>query len=293
MKNQSDPYWPATLAAGNVIKERGITALPVDPIALARSLGIEVMAKPASAQGVSGMLLRIGNAFGIAYATHVDSIGFQNFSVAHELGHYFLPGHIDAVLADGDAHESHAGFASGDRYEMEADHFAASLLMPRLLFMDAMRTAGEGLKAVEKLADLCRTSLTATGIRYAQCSRDPMAVVLSTGDRINYCFMSDALKEVKDLNWIRKGEGLSRGTATFAFNQDTDRVRRANRTQDTSDLRDWFAGDRCIQITEEVIGLGDYGKTLTVLTALDLEEKLEEIEEEETLDDSWTPRFRR
>ncbi len=293
MKNQSDPYFPATLAAANVIKERGITALPVDPIALARGLSIEVMAKPASAQGVSGMLLRLGNNFGIAYATHIDNVGFQNFSVAHELGHYFLPGHVDAVFADGDVHESHAGFASGDRYEMEADHFAASLLMPRLLFMDAMRTAGDGLKAIEKLADLCRTSLTATGIRYAQCSRDPMAVVLSTGDQINYCFMSDALKEVKDLNWIRKGEGLSRGTATFAFNQDTDRVRRADRTEDTSDLQDWFAGARSIQITEEVIGLGDYGKTLTVLTALDLEEKLEEIEEEENLDDSWTPRFRR
>ena len=62
---------------------------------------------------------------------HIDNIGFQNFSVAHELGHYFLPGHIDAVLADGDVHESRAGFASGDRYEMEADHFAATLLMPR------------------------------------------------------------------------------------------------------------------------------------------------------------------
>jgi hypothetical protein len=293
MKNQSDLYFPATLAAAEVIKERGITALPVEPIALARGLGIEVMAKPASAQGVSGMLLRLGNNFGIAYATHIDSIGFQNFSVAHELGHYFLPGHIDAVLADGDVHESRAGFASGDRYEMEADHFAASLLMPRLLFMDAMRTAGDGLKAIEKLAGLCQTSLTATGIRYAQCSRDPMAVVLSTGDRINYCFMSDALKAVKDLNWIRKGEGLSRGTATFAFNQDSERVRRADRTEDTSDLQDWFAGDHTIQITEEVIGLGDYGKTLTVLTALDIEEKLEEIEEEENLNDSWAPRFRR
>ena len=290
--SRNDPYWFATLAAEKVVKERGITELPIDPISLARSLEIEVMAKPASSQGVSGMLLRVGNTFGIAYATHIDNIGFQNFSVAHELGHYFLPGHIDAVLAGSDIHNSRAGFASGDRYEMEADHFAASLLMPRPLFPDAMRRAGDGLPAIERLKDLCNTSLIATAIRYTQCTRDPMAMVLSTGNQINYCFMSDALKDVDGINWIRKHELLPKNTATFAFNQDADRIQQADRTEDSSDLQDWFGGRHNIAITEEVIGLGSYGKTLTVLTAPDLPEP-EEIEDEDDLVDSWTPKFRR
>ena len=291
--NKADPYWSATLAAERVVKERAISALPIDPIALARDLGIEVLPKPARVQGVSGMLLRCGNTFGIAYATHIASIGFQNFSVAHELGHYYLPGHIDAVLSDDDVHESHAGFASGDRYELEADHFAATLLMPRRLFTNAMSTAGEGLPAIEKLAEQCRTSLTATAIRYARYTREPVAVILSTGARINYCFMSDALKEVEGFNWIRKGEGLSRDTATFAFNQNPVNIRRAERDEDTSDLQDWFGSYRSLSATEQVIGLGNYGKTLTVLTALDIEEQIEEIKEEEELVESWTPRFRR
>ena len=42
-----------------------------------------------------------------------------------------------------------------------------------------------------------------------------------------------------------------------------------------------------------MIGLGSYGKTLTVLTAIDLEEQIEEIAEEEEFVESWTPRFRR
>lgn len=288
-----DLYWPATLAAERIVKERAIATLPVDPIAVAKDLGIEVMAKPPSARGVSGMLLRLDNTFGIAYATHIDSIGFQNFSVAHELGHYFLPGHVDAVLADGDVHESRAGFASGDRYEMEADHFAATLLMPRMPFMSAMRTAGEGFPAIEQLAEQCRTSLTATAIRYTRCTSDPVAVVLSTGSRIDYCFMSAALKDVEGINWIRKGEGLSRDTATFAFNQNLEHIRRADRDEGVSDLQDWFGGDRSLSVTEQVTGLGSYGKTLTVLTALDIEEQIEELEEEEDLVDSWTPRFRR
>ena len=220
--SRSDPYWSAANAAEvaeRVVRDQSLTELPIDPMALARDQGISVLRKPARAQGVSGMLLRRGNTFGIIYATHIDSIGFQNFSVAHELGHYYLPGHIDAVLSNHEIHESRAGFASGDRYEIEADHFAATLLMPRALFRKAMSTFGDGLAAIEKLAEQCRTSLTATAIRYARCTREAVAVVLSTGTRINYCFMSDALKDVEGFGWIRKGEGIARDTATFAFNQ--------------------------------------------------------------------------
>ena len=288
-----DPYRPAMIVAEKTIKEQAITKLPVNPIAIAKKIGIEVVPKPASTQGVSGMLLRRGNDFGIAYATHIDSIGFQHFSVAHELGHYFLPGHVDAVFADGDVHESRAGFASGNQYEMEADHFAATFLMPRGLFIKAMCSAGDGLEAIEKLAAQCCTSLTATAIRYTQCTRDPVAIVISAGDRINYCFMSDALKEVRGLNWIRKDEPLPKTTATYAFNQVATRVLSADRDDDISDICDWFGGDRSMSITEQLIGLGNYGKTLTVLTALNIEEQIQEIEEDEALIESWRPRFKR
>lgn len=290
--SRNDPEWTAWLACAKVIKDHGITALPVDPIAVARNVDIEVRPKPASSLGVSGMLLRSGNSFGIAYATHIKSVGFRNFSIAHELGHYFLPGHVDAVLAGGRLHESRAGFASGDPYEMEADHFAAMLLMPESLFTNAMFAAGDGLAAIERLAEKCRTSLTATAIRYAKCSRDHVAIVLSTGSRINYCFMSNALKEVKDLEWIRKGDRLARNAATFAFNRNPERVLRADRLEEKGDLQDWFGGDCSLSVTEQVVGLGNYGKTLTVLTGLDIEQQLEEIEEDDDLTASWQPKFR-
>ena len=288
---KADDYLSASLVAEKVVREWKLATLPIDPLALARDLGIETLPKSDTAEGVSGMLMRLGNEFAIAYATHIDNIGFQNFSVAHELGHYFLPGHVDAVLSDREVHQSRAGFGSGDRYEIEADHFAAVLLMPRELFTIAMRDAGDGLPAIEKLAAQCRVSLTAVGIRYAKCTGDPVAVVLSTGPRINYCFMSDALKEIRGLSWIRRGEGLSDDTLTFAFNEDPERVRRAERDEGTADLLDWFGGDRSLSVTEQVIGLGGYGRTLTVITAPDLDEQTEAIEEEEELIASWTPRF--
>ena len=86
---QSDRFWKAALVADEVIQEFQFTSLPIDPFAIAREGGIEVMAKPVSAKGVSGMFIRMGEQYGIAYATHIENEGFQRFSVAHELGHNF------------------------------------------------------------------------------------------------------------------------------------------------------------------------------------------------------------
>lgn len=279
----------AATEAESLIKDRGIDTLPVDPTAIAESFGILVQPKKTSS-GVSGMLIRLGNEFGIGYATHIDSDGYRRFSIAHEIGHYCIPGHIDAVLAHGDIHESHAGFVSGDPYEREADMFAAALLMPDALFVREMRRLGDGLQAVQALATCCRTSLPATANRYVQKTRVPVAMVVSTGPRIDYCFMSGPLRDFDRLEWPRKGQLLPAGTATDEFNMDSDKVRRAERAETDADLRNWFGGPRSIPGTEEIIGLGDYGKTLTILSS---EIFADEEDEEEDLEERWKPRFHR
>ena len=292
MKFTANPYAYGALAAEQHIKAWGIAALPTDPFAIASEFNITVAAKPASHPGVSGMLIRVGNAFAIAYATHIDNEPFQRYSVSHELGHYFLPGHPEAVLDARGIHESRAQFTSKDRYEMEADGFAAGLLMPRHLFFPALERAGQGLAAVESLATLCKTSLHATAIRFAQCTREPAAIVVSVGSRIDHCFMSEALKAVDGIDWLHKREAVPRNTPTFTFNQDAENVRRAVRIEESSSLQDWFGGHRRIAISEDVVGLGSYGKTLTVLYDINLPEP-EEDEDEAALIDSWTPRFKR
>jgi len=90
----------------------GIVTLPVDPFAIAKSLDISVEGNPQGTDGVSGMLLRHGNNFGIVYATHITSLGFQRFSVSHELGHIMLPGNPEQIFTD-NIHVSRAGFNIG------------------------------------------------------------------------------------------------------------------------------------------------------------------------------------
>jgi Zn-dependent peptidase ImmA (M78 family) len=79
------------------------------------------------------MLVKVGDQFGIMYATNIRRRGFQRFSIAHELGHYFIEAHATQLLVNG-VHYSRAGFFSADPFEQEADHFAAALLMPERPF---------------------------------------------------------------------------------------------------------------------------------------------------------------
>ncbi len=87
-------------------------------------------------------------------------------------------------------------------------------------------------------------------------------------------------------------EPLSRITETYAFNQNSERVRRGETVDGGSELQDWFGGRHQIEIKEDVVGLGVYGRTLTVLSAIELPDE-EDEDDEETLVERCTPRFRR
>lgn len=273
-----------------LLKEEGITSLPIDPFAIAASRDITVEAKPDTINGVSGMLLRHGDFFGILYATHIQNEGFQRFSVAHELGHYFLDGHIDHVLPQDGIHTSHAGFVSADPYELEADNFAAGLLMPKGPFKRAIGRRDPGLTVIEEMASDCQTSLTATAIRYAELTDDAVAIIISTGQTINYCFLSETMKSLPQLRWPCKGSSIPKGTETARFNADSNCILMADRAANDIDVMDWLGGTHSAMVTEEVVGLGRYGKTLTVLSSTSIGQDDDSgIDDEE----SWTPRFRR
>lgn len=276
--------------AERLIQEWGIKTLPIDVEAIAEQHGIVVKAMPEAVKGVSGMLQRAGEIFGIAYATWIDNPGFQRFSIAHELGHYFLEGHPEKLLAATGIHQSKAGFASGDKYELEADHFAAGLLMPGRLFAAEMERAGSGFRAIDCLARKCVTSLTATAIRFAESSGTPVAVVVTTGQTIDYWFPSDAFKRMPDIEWLKKGTPLPGSTPTSAFNKDPGRIEDSERWEESSSIRDWFGDGPDRELSEDVVGLGSYGKTLTVLFAEDWPN--DEDDEDDELGE-WNPTFHR
>ena len=249
-------------AARELLEEFDVKSLPVDPVKLAEQLGILVSPKPTNG-GVSGMLIRHGNEFAICYATHIASDGFKRFCVAHELGHYRLPGHVEAVLTE-DIHESHTEFASVDKYEREADLFAAELLMPNRLLKPILREERDGLSAIKTISINCRSSLTASAIRYAEVSDVPTVTVLSRNKMVDCAFMSKVMRDFRSLDWLRKGDSVPYESLTYSFEENRETAGYETRIE--TSLDEWFGGDHKVPGNEEVVGLGSYGRTLTVLS---------------------------
>jgi hypothetical protein len=272
--------------------EEGFTSFPIDPFAIADANEIIVEAKDPGAKGVSGGIIFNDAGAGIFYATDITNEGFQRFTVAHELGHYFLEGHPEEILATAPIHMSRAGFTEGtSSIELEADHFASGLLLPTRLVRQALGASQVGLRGILDLADAACCSITASAIRAAECSEYPMAVIVSCGPDVRYAFLSEAFKRLDKLRFLRKDSPLPPGH-TKAFNADSENVARGKTACRQTSLAAWFSCMRSLDLDEEIVGLGKSGLTLTVLSSdvLAAHDDDGAEHEEAELIQSWTPR---
>lgn len=268
--------------SGEQIAERfGFTSLPVDPRAIAARTRILVDVRPL--ESCFGCLFKQGDHFAILYSTKLQSQGAVNFTIAHELGHYFLEGHCEALFADGTCFHSSsdAPFKSADPREREADSFAVGLLMPEALFVDAIDRHEGGLKTIRSLSEQCQTSLTATAIRYANLARTPVAIIFSAGEKVDFCFMSECLKEFPGLRWMRKGTPIPKGTVTSDLITRIDGATGLNEVG-WSDFSTWFDGGPSTECHEEVMLFPEFGTSLTVLWT---DESLDRDDESDYVDD--------
>jgi hypothetical protein len=121
----------------STVWQRGesVIRLPVDPFAIARSLGIDVFVKPLD-PGVSGMLVK--EAWfddPQIFLNESDHRNRQRFTCAHELGHYVkrtAEGNDGAIWSYVDRRDNLASRGT-DPDEIYANQFAANLLMPKEL----------------------------------------------------------------------------------------------------------------------------------------------------------------
>lgn len=274
--------------------DSGYTEFPVDPFAIATSHDIYIEAKQQEG-GISGALILAGDKAAILYSTALRNQGFERFSIAHELGHYFIPGHMDEIVGGGGQHFSRAGFTEGrTSIELEADHFAAGLLMPSRLVRRLLDNYPIGLGSIEQLAQKANVSLTAAAIRAAQCSDRPIAIIVSKGDEVQYGFFSNSFKKLDKRVFVRKGDRLPTCCQTRAFNAQPSNIEGGARQIVRTTLSEWFDNGSRQELDEEIVGLGRYGFSLTVLSS-DLlpsdPDEDEDANEEERLENSWTPRF--
>lgn len=157
-----------------LIERFGITDWPVKVEAIAEDLGLEVTYENLGSDEVSGLLVSNGNSAHI-FVQEGNHEHRQRFTIAHEIGHFVL---LHQFESGKHVHVDRGNFISQrgprasegvDPKEIEANQFAASLLMPsKLMHQRVNELVGAGPlldQHVEKLAKDFKVSEQAMTIR--------------------------------------------------------------------------------------------------------------------------------
>lgn len=156
---------------------------PVDPVTVANFLGLSVVYENFS-DGLSGVLVRKAGASPTIIISNSDSINRQRFSIAHECGHFVL-NHSGELFVDNfvlNRRDVRSSYAI-DSKEIEANAFAAALLMPQDLLLSKVVELMEGdvmptqKSLIFTLAGLFEVSEQAMGYRLSN-----LGIVTAIGD---------------------------------------------------------------------------------------------------------------
>lgn len=116
------------------------------------------------------------------------------FTLAHELGHYFIDHHRQAMENGGMKPHIHRyePFGKNDEWliEREADDFAANLLMPTAQFkIDFLGKTLSGA-LVKAVANIYHVSFSACAIRYLKLNLSPIMLVLAKNGKVKWQMQS-------------------------------------------------------------------------------------------------------
>lgn len=278
--------------ADDVLAELNITATPILPEDIARAKNIHLEERGGFPKDVYGALYQDSAGFGILVSAQCHTPGHRSFTIAHELGHYHIDGHVEAMFPGGVGQvPSLAGHFRSQKtpHEREADWFAAELLCPTAIILPRVRDLCASLQGIEAIARDFGVSLPCAGVRYTEMTDEAAAIVLARGREIEWIAFSGRLHEHR---WTRnawKKEWVPSGSATARLADRPDQVEARERSSSTSLLCEWFEGaPEGLAADEECLGLGQYGRTMTVLSVPDLPSV--DDEEEERQEDTWRER---
>ena len=129
-------------------------------------------------KGVDGLLVRKGKNAIISVRNSIPEEGKKRFVIAHELGHYFLhpqARQTDMLMKDEVDRLSYLQ----SHEELEANYFAAELLMPCDMFKPALNHCDPSFAEISRLANLFQTTLSATAIQYVKYTQEPCVFIIS------------------------------------------------------------------------------------------------------------------
>lgn len=275
--------------AQTILSNHNLLNLPVDIDELAKrnEIDIEEMPEALSKKSIYGAILATGDTVKIFYSTSINNLGFQRFTLAHELGHYFLEGHLSEFADSGGFHISESDFSSKNLMEHEADHFASGLLMPETICKKLVAQFDDGMSGIRALANEAWASLTAAAIRYIDLTTAQSAVIISTNCITDYSFCT---REISRHGMLPlKGTPVPDSSLTAEVGKEGNLF--FNDREIETDLSLWTGGNISVDCKEECVKLGKTGKVLTVLTCAHLDEEKDGDMSDEDFAQHWGFKF--
>jgi len=252
-----------------------------DVLEVAQSLKLEV--KERDLESCDGLLIRpkgVPRGF-IVVNTNIRSEARKRFTIAHEIGHFVLPGHEGAICGQSDI-EGWGG-KRGER-ERQADEFAAELLIPSSILGARIASATPSLALIESIAMECSASLSASGWKYCDLTYERCAIVWSTEGKVIWSKPSSEFQF-----YVRKGKQVEKGTYAYdCFRGEVIPAQvepvPAHLWLESENLRDGAV------IWEESRALLNYGSVLTLLWIRQRIDKYSDYDEiEEEMERSYDP----
>jgi Zn-dependent peptidase ImmA (M78 family) len=160
-----------------LLEELGITTLPIIPQDICVKLDILYLEE--EFKTIDGVLIinPSGKAL-IGVNSAIKEPGRKNFTCAHEIGHLCM-----------DSQDQREFYCSRDLIEsfkskihpseLEANRFAAELLMPRLILQQLVHIREPGWDTIKELASMSQTTLTATAKRFVDLTDYACALIVS------------------------------------------------------------------------------------------------------------------
>lgn len=217
-------------------------------------LGLQL--RDVNSTGFDGALLRVaGRPQGIiAVRESIPEPASKRFTIAHEIGHYVLPGHETdcSVCTERDVRLSRK---NADRLEQEANKFAAELLLPAAKLATIVRERGLSLKTCKFVSKLFQTSLTVAAIRCVEVSERKAAFVESRNCVVRLFAKSLSWKGHIDWGGEIGSGALARQLSVGGEMEMTGRVQ----------AMEWIWGQTAATLTEESMLMPNYGTVLSLL----------------------------
>ncbi len=212
----------------------------------------------------------------------------RRFTIAHELGHFLMPLHgANAQCAKADMDTLNIKDPNRAR-EAEANRFASALLMPREMFLlDIRRLGSPEIEHILKLAGDYEVSKQAATHRYTSLCDDPCAVIFSQHGTVIQIYRTDNFPFVS----IRKNQLLPRQCFSSQGSHHPGQVSACIETTPEfwlDDLRRLRGAALYEQYFDQTLGY-----RITMLTIDGCLADSDDLDEDEELEESWTPRFHR